>query len=85
MQSPPASAFQPPRPFALFWLRYEDFTLGDVEAMRLLRGGSVIDWHRLAFTDAAEVDRFLRINEFDPAVPTTWSASRSCAPTPSST
>jgi uncharacterized protein (TIGR04552 family) len=43
-------------------------SLGDVEAMRLLlRGGSVIDWHRLSFTDAAEVDRFLRINEFDPA------------------
>ncbi|MDB4966637.1 MAG: hypothetical protein JWN44_2326 [Myxococcales bacterium] len=45
-------------------------SLGDVEAMRLLlRGGSVIDWHRLGFNDAAEVDRFLRINEFDPAVP----------------
>jgi uncharacterized protein (TIGR04552 family) len=47
--------------------RLEQATLGDVEAMRLLlRGGSVIDWHRLAFTDAAEVDRFLRLNEFDP-------------------
>jgi uncharacterized protein (TIGR04552 family) len=45
-----------------------DGTLADVEAMRLLlRGSSVIDWHRLAFTDAAEVDRFLRLNEFDPA------------------
>jgi uncharacterized protein (TIGR04552 family) len=50
--------------------RLEQATLGDVEAMRLLlRGGSVIDWHRLAFTDVAEVDRFLRINEFDPVVP----------------
>ena len=49
-------------------LRLEQATLGDVEAMRvLLRGGSVIDWHRLAFSDQAEVDRFLRINEFDPA------------------
>src|SRR4051812_8810838 len=50
--------------------RLDHATLGDVEAMRLLlRGGSVIDWHRLSFTDGAEVDRFLRINEFDPAVP----------------
>lgn len=32
----------------------------------LLRGDSVIDWHRLAFTDLSEVDRFLRLNEFDP-------------------
>lgn len=44
-----------------------DASLADVEAMRLLlRGGSVIDWHRLSFGDAAEVDRFLRLNEFDP-------------------
>jgi uncharacterized protein (TIGR04552 family) len=47
-----------------------DATLGDLEAIRLLlRGGSVIDWHRLAFTDESEVDRFLRVNEFDPARP----------------
>jgi uncharacterized protein (TIGR04552 family) len=47
--------------------RLEHATLNDVEAMRLLlRGASVIDWHRLAFVDVAEVDRFLRINEFDP-------------------
>jgi hypothetical protein len=32
----------------------------------MLRGDSVIDWHRLAFGDHAEVDRFLRLNEFDP-------------------
>jgi uncharacterized protein (TIGR04552 family) len=50
--------------------RLEQATLGDVEAMRLLlRGGSVIDWHRLSFTDVGEVDRFLKLNEFDPAVP----------------
>src|SRR3954470_19439156 len=50
--------------------RLEQATLGDVEAMRLLlRGSSVIDWHRLSFSDGDEVDRFLRINEFDPAVP----------------
>jgi uncharacterized protein (TIGR04552 family) len=44
-----------------------ELTLHDVEAVRLLlRGDSVIDWHRLAFADHAEVDRFLRLNEFDP-------------------
>ncbi len=42
-------------------------TLADLEAVRLLlRGSSVIDWHRLAFTDVREVERFLRVNEFDP-------------------
>jgi len=47
--------------------RYEDFTLADLAAVRnLLRGGSIIDWHRLYFTDRDQVDRFLRVNEFDP-------------------
>ena len=32
----------------------------------MLRGDSVIDWHHLGFTEHAEVDRFLRLNEFDP-------------------
>lgn len=46
---------------------YDRFSVGDVTAVRnLLRGGSVIDWHRLYFTDRTEVDRFLRVNEFDP-------------------
>jgi uncharacterized protein (TIGR04552 family) len=54
-----------PRPNVV---RLEQATLGDVESMRLLlRGSSVIDWHRLSFSDPAEVDRFLLINEFDPA------------------
>jgi uncharacterized protein (TIGR04552 family) len=45
----------------------DELTLADVEAVRLLlRGESVIDWHRLSFADHAEVDRFLRLNEFDP-------------------
>jgi uncharacterized protein (TIGR04552 family) len=49
-------------------LRYEDFTIGDLTGIRnLLRGGSVIDWHRLYFTDRDEVDRFLRVNELDPS------------------
>src|SRR5262245_59936060 len=44
-----------------------DVSLADVEALRnLLGGGSVIDWHRLAFRDLDEVDRFLRVGEFDP-------------------
>lgn len=48
-------------------LTLENLTLSDLEAVRLLlRGGSVIDWHRLDFVDHAGVDRFLRVNEFDP-------------------
>ncbi|HEY2901838.1 MAG TPA: TIGR04552 family protein [Polyangia bacterium] len=48
-------------------VRYEDFSLADLTGIRnLLRGGSVIDWHRLYFTDRAEVERFLRVNELDP-------------------
>ena len=47
--------------------RLEQFNLGDVESVRLLlRGQSVIDWHRLDFANDTEVDRFLRINEFRP-------------------
>lgn len=45
----------------------EELTPADTNALRLLlRGDSVIDWHRLSFTDHSEVDRFLRLNEFDP-------------------
>jgi uncharacterized protein (TIGR04552 family) len=45
----------------------DELTLADTDAVRLmLRGDSVIDWHRLGFADHAEVDRFLRLNEFDP-------------------
>jgi uncharacterized protein (TIGR04552 family) len=48
-------------------LGVDDLSLEDLEAVRLmLRGGSVIDWHQLDFRDHAEVDRFLRVNEFDP-------------------
>jgi uncharacterized protein (TIGR04552 family) len=48
-------------------VRYEDFTLADLAGIRnLLRGGSVIDWHRLYFTDRDQVERFLRVNEMDP-------------------
>src|SRR5688572_25680432 len=42
--------------------------IGDLEAVRvLLRGGSVVDWHRLDFRDQADVERFLRVNEFQPS------------------
>jgi uncharacterized protein (TIGR04552 family) len=44
-----------------------ELTAADIGAVRLLlRGDSVIDWHRLSYADHAEVDRFLRLNEFDP-------------------
>jgi uncharacterized protein (TIGR04552 family) len=44
-----------------------ELTLADIDAIRLLlRGDSVIDWHRLNYADHADVDRFLRLNEFDP-------------------
>jgi uncharacterized protein (TIGR04552 family) len=50
--------------------RVSTFSSADVTGIRnLLRGGSVIDWHRLYFTDRREVDRFLRINEIDPGNP----------------
>ena len=42
-------------------------SLNDFEAIRLiLNGESAIDWHRLAFADQTEIDRFLRVNEFNP-------------------
>src|SRR3954470_19325744 len=44
-----------------------ELTLADIDAVRLLlRGDSVIDWHRLNYAEHAQVDRFLRLNEFDP-------------------
>lgn len=49
--------------------RLAEFTLADLAGIRnLVRGGSAIDWHRLYFTDRGEVDRFLRVNEFDPEI-----------------
>ncbi len=41
-------------------------TLGDLEVIRLiLRGSSVVDWRRLHFQAPAEVDDFLRLNQFE--------------------
>ncbi len=65
--TPPASPASLPAPSLPRKLRYEDFSIADVTGIRnLLRGGSVIDWHRLYFVDRDEVDRFLRVNEFEP-------------------
>ncbi|MDB4942744.1 MAG: hypothetical protein JWP97_2278 [Labilithrix sp.] len=45
----------------------DEFTLADLEAVRLLlRGDSVIDWHRLNFADADEITDFLQAQEFRP-------------------
>ena len=48
----------------------DQLTLADLEAIRLLlRGGSVIDWHRLNFDAADEATAFLRAQELDPDEP----------------
>ena len=44
-----------------------DFTLHDLETVRLvLRGGSVIDWHRLNLAGDEQVAAFIRNHELDP-------------------
>lgn len=46
------------------------FELHDVDAVRLiLRGGSVIDWHRLNLTSAEQATKFIRDHEIDPNDP----------------
>lgn len=46
------------------------FTLADLEAVRLvLRGDSVIDWHRLNLSSEEEARRLLRSHELDPTQP----------------
>jgi uncharacterized protein (TIGR04552 family) len=48
----------------------DQWTLGDLERMRLiLRGGSVIDWRRLHFQTHEDVDRYLRLCLFEPDDP----------------
>jgi len=48
----------------------DEFTVVDLEALRLLlRGDSVIDWHRLNFADQEEARQFLRAQEFRPEEP----------------
>ena len=44
-----------------------DFTLADLEGIRvLLRGGSVVDWHRFNFANEGEAEEFVRAQEIDP-------------------
>ncbi|MGB5367373.1 MAG: TIGR04552 family protein, partial [Polyangiales bacterium] len=48
----------------------DEFSLADLEAIRvLLRGGSVVDWHRLNFAEEAEAEAFVRAQEIDPDDP----------------
>ncbi len=48
----------------------DSFRLGDLEAVRLvLRGGSVIDWHRLNFGSRDEALEFIRAQELLPDDP----------------
>lgn len=48
----------------------DEFTLADLEAVRLvLRGDSVIDWHRLNLTDEEEVRELFIAQEFHPDEP----------------
>jgi uncharacterized protein (TIGR04552 family) len=50
--------------------RLDEFTLADLEAVRLiLRGDSVIDWHRLNFEGEAEIHEFLESQELHPDEP----------------
>jgi uncharacterized protein (TIGR04552 family) len=59
---------RPPPPGSEKPLLLDDLTIEDLEAVRMmLRGTSVIDWYQLDFRDEADVERFLRVNEFDPA------------------
>jgi uncharacterized protein (TIGR04552 family) len=42
----------------------DEFTLHDVEALRvILKGASVIDWHRLNFQDTSQAARFIQNHE----------------------
>src|SRR5580698_1278085 len=46
---------------------HDEFTLMELEAVRLvLRGDSVVDWHRLHFEDQDAARRFLVTHEFRP-------------------
>ena len=48
----------------------DEFTLADLESVRLvLRGDSVVDWHRLNFHDEEEVREFIEAQEFHPDEP----------------
>jgi uncharacterized protein (TIGR04552 family) len=49
---------------------HDEFTLMELEALRLiLRGDSVVDWHRLQFEEQDAATRFLITHEFRPEEP----------------
>lgn len=61
------SSVPPPR---VTWRPDDGLGLADLEAVRLLlRGGSVIDWHRLNFETAPQIEHWARALEIDPADP----------------
>ncbi len=46
--------------------RLEELSLADLEALRLiLRGDSVVDWHRLSFASEAEAESYVSAQELD--------------------
>ncbi len=48
--------------------KLEEFTLHDLEAARLiLRGSSIIDWHRLDLSTEQEALNFIKTHELDPS------------------
>ena len=50
--------------------RLDEFALPDLESVRLiLRGDSVVDWHRLNLTSEEQARQLLRIQEFHPDEP----------------
>src|SRR6187402_1107859 len=50
--------------------RLDEFSLMDIESVRLiLRGDSVIDWHRLNLADEAAASQLLISQEFHPDEP----------------
>src|SRR5579871_6079902 len=50
--------------------RLDEFTVADLEAVRLvLRGDSVIDWHRLNFQSEDEANELLVAQELHPTEP----------------
>jgi len=52
------------------WKPIDQFGLADLEAVRiLLRGDSVIDWHRLNFDSADAVRDFILAHELNPSAP----------------
>jgi len=60
----------PPPPLGTQLKRIEDFDLHDVESIRLiLRGGSVIDWHRLDCPDYSSARRLLEQHGLDLDIP----------------